>query len=124
MLAIFSWVALTLAMIGIFSVIAFSVAQQTREIGIRLALGAQRSDVLAMVLRRAFMLAAAGIAAGLGGAFVCTRVLASLLFSVGATDPLIFAAVTLLLALVAIAASWLAARRATRVDPIVALRYE
>jgi putative ABC transport system permease protein len=122
MLAIFSWVALTLAMMGIFSVISFSVAQQTREIGIRMALGAQRGDVLRMVLRRGFALAAIGIAVGLSGAFACTRVLASLLFAVGTTDPQVFAVVTLLLALVALAASYLAARRATSVDPMVALR--
>jgi putative ABC transport system permease protein len=122
MLAIFSWVALTLAMMGIFSVISFSVAQQTREIGIRMALGAQRGDILRMVLRRGFVLAAIGIALGLGGAFACTRVLASLLFAVGVTDPSVFAAVTLLLALVALGANYLAARRATSVDPMIALR--
>jgi putative ABC transport system permease protein len=122
MLAIFSWVALTLAMMGIFSVISFSVAQQTREIGIRMALGAQRRDILRMVLGRGLVLAAIGIAVGLGGAFAATRVLSSLLYSVGATDPLVFAGVTLLLALVAVAASALAGRRATAVDPMVALR--
>ncbi len=124
MLAIFSWVALTLAVMGIFSVISFSVAQQTREIGIRMALGARRGDVLWMVLGRGVVLAAIGIAAGLTGALACTRVLASLLFGVRATDPAVFAAVTALLALVALAASWLAARRATAVDPMVALRAE
>ncbi|HEY2745884.1 MAG TPA: ABC transporter permease, partial [Polyangia bacterium] len=124
MLALFSWVALTLAMMGIFSVISFSVAQQTREIGIRMALGAQRGDVLGMVLGRGVVLTAIGIAAGLGGALACTRVLASLLFDVRATDPAVFAAVTALLALVALAASFLAARRATAVDPMVALRAE
>jgi putative ABC transport system permease protein len=123
-LAIFSWVALTLAMMGIFSVISFSVAQQTREIGIRMALGAQRRDVLFMVLRRGLVLAGAGIVVGVAGALACTRVLSSLLFAVRPTDPGVFAAVTLLLGLVAIGASWLAARRALRVDPMVALRYE
>ena len=124
MLALFSSVALLLAMMGIFSVIAFSVAQQTREIGIRVALGARRGDVLLLVLRRAVALVAVGVAVGLAGALACTRVMASLLYSVRATDPLIFALVTALLALVALAASALAARRALRVDPMVALRYE
>jgi ABC-type antimicrobial peptide transport system permease subunit len=109
---------------GIFSVISFSVAQQTREIGIRMALGAQRRDILRMVLGRGLVLAAIGIAVGLGGAFAATRVLSSLLYSVGATDPLVFAGVTLLLALVAVAASALAGRRATAVDPMIALRAE
>src|SRR5262249_42283731 len=107
---------------GIFSVISFSVAQQTREIGVRMALGAQRGDILRMVLRRGFVLTAIGVAVGLGGALACTRVLGSLLYAVGATDPAAFGAVTLVLALVALGASWLAARRATGVDPMVALR--
>ncbi|HXU68901.1 MAG TPA: ABC transporter permease [Polyangia bacterium] len=122
MLAIFSWVALTLAMMGIFSVISFSVAQQTREIGIRMALGAQPGDVLRMVLRRGLVLTVIGLAVGVAGALACTRLLASLLYAVGATDPLVFAGVTLLIALVALGASWLAARRATAVDPMIALR--
>jgi len=122
MLAIFSWVALTLAMMGIFSVISFSVAQQTREIGIRMALGAQRGDILMMVLRRGFLLTVIGIAIGLGGALACTRVLTSLLYTVGATDPVVFAGVTLLIAFVALAASYIAARRATAVDPMISLR--
>jgi predicted permease len=122
MLAIFSWVALTLAMMGIFSVISFSVAQQTREIGVRMALGAQRSDILMMVLRQGIVLAVIGIAVGVAGALACTRVLTSLLYAVGATDPAVFAGVTLLIALVALAASYLAARRATAVDPMIALR--
>jgi predicted permease len=124
MLAIFSWVALALAMMGIFSVISFSVAQQTREIGIRMALGAQRGEILWMMLRRGLVLAIIGIVIGIGGAIACTRVLGSLLFAVGATDPGVFAAVTTLLALVALSASWLAARRATAVSPMEALRYE
>ena len=124
MLAIFSWVALALAMMGIFSVISFSVAQETREIGIRMALGAQRGDILWMMLRCGLLLAIVGIVIGVGGAIGCTRLLASLLFAVGATDPSVFAAVTALLALVALGASFLAARRATAVSPMEALRYE
>jgi putative ABC transport system permease protein len=109
---------------GIFSVISFSVAQQTREIGIRMALGARPRDVLRMVLRRGLILAGIGIALGVGGALAGTRVLGSLLFDVRATDPLVFAAVILLLAVVALVASWLAGRRATSVDPLIALRSE
>jgi predicted permease len=124
MLTIFSWVALLLAMMGIFGVLSFSVAQKTREIGIRVALGAQRADVLRMVLGKGFRLAAIGIAGGLLGAFFGTRVLQSLLYEVRPTDPWIFAAVVVLLGAVALVASYLAARKALRVDPIIALRYE
>jgi predicted permease len=124
MLALFSAVALSLAMMGVFGVISFSVAQQTREIGIRMALGAQRRDVLRLVLRRGLLLAAAGISCGIGGALAGTRVLSSLLYAVRPTDPWVFTAVAVILAAVALLASYLAARRAMRVDPIVALRYE
>jgi predicted permease len=121
-LALFAGVALTLAMMGIFGVISFAVAQQTREIGVRMALGARRGDIVRMVVRHGLLLAAAGVVAGLAGAVAATRVLASLLYAVGATDPAVFAAVTLLLALVALGASLLAARRATAIDPMVAMR--
>jgi predicted permease len=124
MLAIFSWVALTLALIGIFSVISFSVAQRTREIGIRMALGAQPADLLRLVIARGVALAGVGIVVGLSGAFACTHLLGSLLYSVGALDPTVFASVTLVLTLVALLASWLGARRVLRVEPMEALRYE
>jgi putative ABC transport system permease protein len=100
------------------------VAQKTREIGIRVALGAQRRDVLRMVLGKGFRLAAIGMAGGLAGALAGTRVLRSLLYEVRPTDPWIFAAVVVLLGGVALLASYLAARKALRVDPIIALRYE
>jgi putative ABC transport system permease protein len=122
LLAIFSWVALALALTGIFGVISFSVAQQTREIGIRLALGAQRGDVLRLYLRRGFILAAIGITVGLAGALASMRVLQSLLFGVRPTDPWILGAVTLLLGAVAVLASYLAARKAVRIEPLIALR--
>jgi putative ABC transport system permease protein len=124
MLGIFSAVALLLAMMGIFSVTSFSVAQRTREIGIRVALGAQPSDVLRMLMWRGVALAVVGLVVGGGAALACTRVLASLLFAVGATDPAVFVAVTLALGVVAAAATFVAARRATRIDPMVALRQD
>ncbi len=124
LLGCFAAVAVLLAAIGIYGVIAYSVGQRTREFGIRLSLGARRLDVLRMVVRQGLVLAAVGIAVGLAGAFAITRLLSSLLYGVNATDPLTFAAVTGLLAMVAAAASFLPAWRATRVDPIVALRHE
>jgi putative ABC transport system permease protein len=124
MLAIFSTVALTLALIGVFGVISFSVAQRTREIGIRQALGAQPADLLRLFLARGIALAGVGIVAGLLSAIACTRVLRSLLYAVGALDPIVFVSLTALLAVTALAASWLAARRVVRVDPMVALRYD
>ncbi len=122
MLTIFAGVALLLAALGIYGVIAYGVTQRTQEIGIRMALGAQRGDVLKMVVRQALMLVAVGIAIGGAGALVLTRLMAGLLFQVGTSDPLTFAAVSGILALVALVASYLPGRRATRVDPVVALR--
>jgi putative ABC transport system permease protein len=122
MLTIFAGVALLLAALGIYGVIAYGVTQRTQEIGIRMALGAQRGDVLRMVVRQALVLVAVGIAIGGAGALLLTRLMAGLLFQVGASDPLTFAAVSSILAGVALVASYLPGRRATRVDPVVALR--
>lgn len=124
LLASFAAIALSLAAIGIYGVIAYGVSQRTREVGIRLALGAQRWDVLRLVLGEGFRLTAFGIALGLGAAFVARRVIANLLFGVTPADPLTFGAMTVLLGAIALLACWLPARRATRVNPIEALRSE
>ena len=122
LLGSFAAVALLLALIGIYGVIAYSVAQRTQEVGIRRALGAQPSDILRMVIGQGFALALAGIVIGLGCAFALTRVMKSLLFGVSTTDPGTFACVAALFLLAALAASYLPARRATRIDPMAALR--
>src|ERR1700676_3072413 len=124
LLGIFAAIALVLAAVGIYGVIAFNVTQRTQEIGIRAALGAQHRDVLRMIFVEGIRLVFLGVAIGILGAFLTTHFLASLLYGTGATDPLTFAAVALLLTLVALAACYIPARRAMRVDPIVALRYE
>jgi predicted permease len=122
MLAIAASVALLLGVVGIYGVIAYIAAQRTREIGIRMALGAQIGDVRRMFLRHGLWLTAAGIAVGIGAALVLTRVIAALLFGVGPMDPMTYAAVSAVLAAVALLATYLPARRASRVDPVVALR--
>jgi putative ABC transport system permease protein len=124
MLGSFSAIALLLASLGIYGVMAYSVAQRTREIGIRVALGAQRRDIFRSVMLRSALLVSFGVALGLAGAFGVTRVLQKLLFDVTPTDAVTFTAVSVLLVLVALAATYIPARRATSVDPMVALRYE
>ena len=120
----FAGVALLLAAIGLYGVLAYTVSQRTQEIGIRAALGAQRRNVIGLVLQRGMKLAGVGIAIGLAGSFVLTESIRSLLFGVAPTDPFTFAVTPALLAVVALVACWLPARRAAKVDPMVALRHE
>jgi putative ABC transport system permease protein len=124
LLSSFAALALLLAAVGIYGVIAYTVRQRTRELGVRLALGAQARDVLRLILRQGLKLALIGVALGLTAAFALTRWMESLLFGVRPADPLAFGVVALVLLLVAICACWIPARRATQVDPLVALRSE
>jgi ABC-type antimicrobial peptide transport system permease subunit len=124
LVGIYASVALLLALIGIYGVLAYTVSQQMHEIGVRIAIGAQRRDILALVLQRGFILATIGAAIGLAGAWVVTRFMATLLYGVQPRDPLTFIGVTFVMALTALLACYLPARRATRVDPIIALRHE
>ena len=124
LLAAFAGLALLLASIGIYGVMSYSVSQYTHEIGIRMALGANAADVLRVIVRQGMGLVFIGLGIGAAGALTLTRVLSSLLFDVKPWDPLTLTSVSVLLAAVAFAASYIPARRATRVDPMIALRYE
>jgi putative ABC transport system permease protein len=124
LLTVFSLLALLLAAVGTYGVLAYDVTARHHEIGLRMALGAKRGNVVSMVVRRAVSVAAPGIGLGIAGAFALTRVLASALFEVEPSDPATFATVSVLLFAVALAAAVVPTRRATRVDPLVALRHE
>ena len=124
LLTIFATIAMVLAAIGLYGVMSYSVAQRTKEIGVRMALGSRRADVLALVVKQGMTLVLMGIAAGTILSFGMTRLISGMLFGISATDPLTFVGVAALLGVVAFAANYLPARRAASVDPMIALRYE
>jgi len=124
LLGFFGFVALALAAVGVYGVIAYSVAERTHEIGIRVALGASREDVAGMVMGQGMLMTVVGLVVGLAGAVFATRFLSSLLYGIQPRDPLVLGAAALVLGVVAMMACWVPARRAMRVDPMVALRHE
>jgi ABC-type antimicrobial peptide transport system permease subunit len=124
LLGTFAGIALLLAAVGLYGVLSYSVGQRTREIGVRMALGAQSADVVSLVVRHGFKLASLGLLLGAAAAFALTRLLRTVLYEVSPFDPASFAAVAVVLALIGLFACWLPARRATRVNPIEALRAE
>jgi putative ABC transport system permease protein len=124
LLGVFAFIALVLAAVGIYSVIAYSVAQRTQEIGVRLALGAQTGAIMKLVVGQGMKLVAIGAVLGLAASFALTRLMSNMLFGVSAVDPMTFSAITLLLTFVGLLACWIPARRAMRLDPMIALRYE
>jgi ABC-type antimicrobial peptide transport system permease subunit len=124
LLGVFAGIALVLATVGIYGVMAYFVTQRTREIGVRIALGAQWSDVITLILRNGMLLVTIGLTIGLLGALALTRLMTSLLFEVSPADPITFGAVVVCVILAALVACYIPARRATKVDPLIALRYE
>jgi len=124
LVGVFAVLAVLLAAVGIYGVTSYTVSQRTQEIGVRMALGAHAADVRSMILLQTIKLTTLGVAIGLAGAFVVAQFLTSLVFGVGAHDPITFLGVAILLILVALVAAYVPAQRAMRVDPLVALRYE
>src|SRR5262249_49770782 len=124
LLTVFALMALSLAAVGLFGLVRYNVAQRTQEIGVRMALGASGADVLKMILGEGLRLAGFGVIGGLIAAFALTRLMGGLLYGVSATDPTTFVGMAIVLVGVAMFAAWLPARKAVRVDPLVALRYE
>ena len=124
MLTIFAGLALLLAAIGIYGLMSYSVEQRTQELGIRMALGAGQNDMLQLVVRQGMLLAGIGLAIGLAASLGLSRIMAKLLFGVKTTDPVTYTAVTVILISVALLATYIPARRATQIDPMIALRYE
>ena len=124
LLGLIATIAIVLTVVGVYGVMNYAVAQRTREIGIRMALGAQPGQVRSLILKQGLVLSAAGLVIGVGACFLFMRFIASLLFGVSTTDPIIFIAVALGLVIVSMAACYIPARKATKVDPLIALRYE